>query len=615
MRAAVAVAALALPAVLAQPAAAGEYVLAQCDDQHRGYEEARFDRTTGAYYEMTRGCSSSTQQNSLRIQNLAAAPVAAEGRIRFSAPEGTGVTGVSVEASLRSDAGHASRLSFLDAAGNQNGRIATGPDAPGGFERYSQRLDGIGRAGFAALLVCAEQRPCPESEQARTAIRDVRITLRDRVAPTVSVTGSLLAPGWVRGARTLSVSASDVGSGLRTIDVRAGAGAVAVAPSKTIPCATLGSTGLVSAAVPCPRATGASSAVDTARAPFSNGPNRVTVCAADFGPGPNRTCATRTVNVDNLAPAGGFRPVSDRDPELIAADLADGHSGVATARIAYRSMSGGEWVELATEPVAGGYAARVDSDAVPPGRYEFRLVAADRAGNSTTLTRTVAGRPMVLDFPLLEETRIRARIAALGHRVRYGSRPRVKGSIETSRGRGLPGLPLLVTQRFEPGSRPAVRTRTVTSGADGRYRARLSVGPSRRVTVSFAGNPRLLASTSRPRKLAVAGKVSLRISRRSVKAGKRVRFRGRIGTRGAKVPAPGKVVELQVRERGQRRFRTVDDAIHSGRRGTVRTSYRFGRFYRSPTRFQFRLKVTRQASWPYRAPTHSRPRTLTVKPR
>jgi hypothetical protein len=134
------------------------------------------------------------------------------------------------------------------------------------------------------------------------------------------------------------------------------------------------------------------------------------------------------------------------------------------------------------------------------------------------------------------------------------------------------------------------------------------------VTVSFAGNPRLLGSASRPRKLAVAGKVSLRLGKRSVRAGKRARFRGRIGTRGARVPAPGKVVELQVRERGERRFRTVEDAIHSGRRGQVRTSYRFGRFYTSPARFQFRLKVTRQARWPYRAPTHSRPRTLTVKP-
>lgn len=614
-RATIAAVAVAVPALFAAPASAGDYVLAQCDSANRGYDEARFDRTTGAYYEMERGCSSAAQQNALRIDNLAAAPVAAEGRIRFSAPEGTGVTGVSVAASLRSDAGHASRLSFLDAAGNQNGRIATGPDEPGGFQNYSQKLDGVGRAGFAALLVCAEQRPCPESEQARTAIRDVRITLRDRVAPTLTPSGSLLAGGWVRGSRTLSVSAADVGAGVRTIDVRAGSGSAPLAPSRTLPCATIGSTGMVSRAVPCPRSTSAQATVDTARGPFVNGANPVTICATDYGSSPNRICATRTVNVDNAAPSGAFRPISEEDPELIAADLSDSHSGVGVARIAYRSLSGGDWVELSTAPTAGGYAARVDSDSVPPGRYEFRLIAADRAGNATTITRTRDGRPMVLDFPLLEETRVRARIATLGHRTRYGSRPRVKGAVETISGRGLEGLPLVVTERFEPGSRPKVRTRTVTSGAAGRFAARLSAGPSRKVTVSFAGNPRLSASVSRARKLAVAGKVSLRLSRRSVKAGERVRFRGRIGTMGAKVPAPGKVVELQVRERGQRRFRTVDDAIHSGRRGTVRASYRFGRFYTAPTRFQFRLKVTRQAGWPYRAPTHSRPRTLTVKPR
>ncbi len=133
--------------------------------------------------------------------------------------------------------------------------------------------------------------------------------------------------------------------------------------------------------------------------------------------------------------------------------------------------------------------------------------------------------------------------------------------------------------------------------------------------VRFAGSRRLLPSASRPRKLAVAGRVTMKLSRKRVAAGGRVRFRGRIGAKGARIPAPGKVVELQVREQGSRRFRTVGDAIHSGRNGSVRASYRFARFYRSPARFAFRLKVTREADWPYRAPTHSRPKRLTVMPR
>ena len=185
------------------PAAAGTYVVAQCDSAQPGFADAHFDRTTGAYYEMTRGCSAADQGRALGIDNIAPAPVGAEGRIRWSAPAGAGIVGVSAEASLREDAGHRARLSFIDAAGNQAGRVATGSDDPGGFIRYSQRLDGVGRAGFAALLVCAEQRPCPESEQARAAIRNVRLTVKDHARPTVAATGSMLVGGWVRGARTL----------------------------------------------------------------------------------------------------------------------------------------------------------------------------------------------------------------------------------------------------------------------------------------------------------------------------------------------------------------------------------------------------------------------------
>ena len=78
---------------------------------------------------------------------------------------------------------------------------------------------------------------------------------------------------------------------------------------------------------------------------------------------------------------------------------------------------------------------------------------------------------------------------------------------------------------------------------------------------------------------------------------------------------PGKLVELQVREGGRGRFRTVKHAFRTDRRGEWRTSYRFGRFYTEPTRFRFRLRVPPEGRWPYRGPTHSRARKLTVVPR
>jgi hypothetical protein len=606
--------ATAAAAVLAtaSPADAGTYVVAQCDAAEPGFADAHFDRTSGAYYEFTRGCSSSGEQRALRIDNIAPVPVAAEGRIRWSAPAGAGIVGVRADASLREDAGHRARLSFIDAAGRQAGRVATGTDEPGGFSHYSQQLDGVGRAGFAALLICAETHPCPESEQARTAIRNIRLTVKDHAAPELSASGTLLGSGWQRGSRTLSASARDAGSGLSALSVTIDGEPLPI--SKRPDCAARGAT--ATAMSPCPRSAATSAALDTHEAPFHDGTNVVRVCAVDFGSGANTDCRVANALIDNTAPTAAFRPRSAADPELISADVADARSGVAGASISYRPLAGASWKTLPTRPVPGGIAGRIDSESVPAGRYVFRVVAADRAGNVGVAAADRAGKPMVLDLPLLERTSIRTRIAALGHQVPYGERPRLRGRIRTARGTAqVAGLPLVLVERFEPGSRPKLKRRRITSGSGGRIRARLSKGPSRRVVVRFAGSRRLSASRSRARKLAVIGRVRMRISRSRVRAGGLVRFKGKVGVAGVRLPAPGKVVELQVREPGQGRYRTVGQALHSSRTGKVRTSYRFGRFYRKPARFKFRFKVTRQSGWPYRAPAHSRAKRLVVIPR
>ncbi len=600
---------LALPA----HANAGSYVVAQCDKAHAAYDDARFDRTSGAYYSFARDCSGGSGPGGLRIADSSAAPVGAQGRIKWWAPSGASIVGVSAEAALRSDAGHRARLAFINAAGAQTGRIATGPDAPGGFRHYAGHLDGTGKAGFAALLICANDRPCPRSEQARTAVRNVRLTVRDGSRPKLTPSGTLLAGGWLRGSARLAVAASDSGSGLYAIEIDANGKRLPL--SRVLSCQTVAGGGVATAMSPCPHRGLAGGDVATGAAPFRDGANSVRVCARDFGPSPNSACVQHRVLVDNTSPAASFRPADDSDPELIAADVSDASSGVALAGIYYRPVAGGTWRQLATKPVGGGIAGRIDSESLPPGRYAFRIIAADRAGNSRVVSTGRDGKPMVLQMPLLERTRIRTRIAALGHRVAYGTRPRLRGRIATSTGRRLAGSPLTVIERFDAGSRPRIRRHQVRSGPGGAFSLRLAKGPSRKVVVRFAGSRSLVASRSRARKLAVTGRVRLRISHKRVRAGRRVRFSGRIGTVGARVPKLGKVVELQVREPHQRDWRTVGDALHSSRRGRIRTAYRFGRFYRRPARFAFRLKVTRQAGWPYRAPTHSRPRRLVVEPR
>lgn len=607
---------LALSTIVAvAKAGAGEYTLLQCDPLHRGLAAASFDRGGDPYYRIRRDCSSSSGP-ALKLDNVAAAPVGAEGRVSWVAPSGAALVGASVRARLRSHAGHRARLRFLGAAGEQAGIVATGRNEPTEFRRYSSRLTGAGRSGFAAILTCTLADGCVRSAGAHAWLRDIRLAVRDNSPPALSLFGDVFASGWLRGNRTLGYRASDAGSGLRRIT--ATVNGAPVAPTRTLGCETIGGGALVTAMRPCPPARSEAVVHATAGARFRDGRNRVRVCAEDFGAGANRRCLDRDVLIDNTAPRATFRAPSGADPELIETALSDPHSGVASARIAYRPAGGGEWKELPTRLAAGEASARIDSSREPRGRYAFRIVAADRAGNVISSTARADGSQMVLGFPLRERTRISAGARLRGHR--YGSRPRLRGRlVVVGSGRSDPvpvaGAEVEIVERFSAGADPGLRVHRATTGAGGRYETRLAAGPSRQVTVRHAGDRRTLPSSSVPRKLVVEGRARLRLSPKRVRAGRRVRFRGRIGMLGVALPAPGRVVELQAREAGRGRFRTVRQALHANRRGTIRGRYRFGRFYREPTRFQFRLKLTRQPLWPYRAPAHSRPRTIEVVPR
>jgi hypothetical protein len=599
--------------VATAPASAGEFTVAQCDPANPAFPDARFDRTDGAYYALSRDCGTGAQIPGLRVGNLAPAPNGAEGRISWTAPAGLRVIGISAEANLRSDGGHRARLSYLDGSGEPAGRIATGLDQPARFERYSDRLSGSGRAGFAAQLVCLSPSRCDRSSQARAWIRNVHLNLLDGSPPSVSPAGSLIDPGWLRGSRELAVALADSGGGLR--DLKIAVNGVAIAPSQTFPCSLTGGNRFARTMTPCPRSRAARARLDTAAPPFVNGANELTICARDYGSSPNQTCHNEGVAVDNVPPAAEFGERLRSDPELITVAVSDPHSGLAGVVVEYRRLPGGPWVELETEAVADRVSGRVDSRTPPPGRYLFRVRAVDRAGNVTTTSARHGGGQMALDFPLLERTSLSMKLGPARHRVAYRSRPRIGGRLEGASGAGIAGAELELIERFESGARPQVRRRSITTDARGRFEGRLSRGPSRSVEVAFAGSGRYLPSIARPRRLAVEGIAKLRLARKRVAAGKRARFIGRVGALGARIPAPGKVVELQVREAGAARFRTVGEALHTGRFGKVRTTYRFRRFYSHPTPFEFRLKVTRQAGWPYRAPTHSPIRRLTVVPR
>ncbi len=601
---------------LAPTARAGRYTVAQCDRANRAFPDAIFERQFGGDYGVAFRCDDDEDGNSLQVHAITGAPDNRFGRISWSAPAGSRIVGVSAEARLRNDAGNLARLSFLDAAGNEVGRIATGTDSAGGFVSYDRQLSDGGRDRFAASLGCIQRDGCRYSDQARTWVRSVHLTIADNTPPSVFGSGTLLSGGWQRGTATLFGGASDAGSGIQGLYGAVNGTGVqpAVAPS----CATIPGTGYVSRTQPCPSLALGGGALDTASAPFVNGDNRVTLCAFDYAGGGAPACNHTTVKVDNAPPEVAFSMNQDpEDPELITAPALDRHSGLDPTRggIAYRPIDGGAWRELPTNLAGGVLSARVDSFAEPPGRYLFRVGAGDVAGNEATSTARTDGSQMVLSFPLRTPTGLEVSIGGdATARARYGARPDLAATLRDAAGNPVAGQPLEVTEAFASGSSLAPVARTVATDARGRIAVELEPGPSRDVVVTYAGSRRYLAAQPASASLTVEGYARLGAIPRHVKAGRKVLFRGSVGTLGATL-ARGKLVELQVKGGGIRRYRTVRQAFRTDPRGRWSLRYGFDRFYERPTKFRFRLKVSREGGWPYLAPSVSRSRTLQVMPR
>ena len=340
---------------------------------------------------------------------------------------------------------------------------------------------------------------------------------------------------------------------------------------------------------------------DTTRSPFVDGVNKVEVCARDYGADGSPGCESRFVAIDNAAPRVAFADRIDReDPELIRAPAADRHSGLASGSIAYRPARGGAWRELPTRVVDGELRARVDSASEPRGRYVFRAIAIDRAGNVAISTRRRNGKPMEASFPLREHTRLAAAIDGRDRAtVDYGERPRLEGTLRVRSGRGIAGETVEVIERFDHGSSLEPIVHTLRTNRRGRFDVRLSRGPSRRIRVSYEGSRRYLGSEAGRS----ASRFAARRASRSRDGGWRPAgessFAAPSGASAPGVPGAGKLVEVQVTGGGIKRYRTVREAFHTDRRGRFRMRYGFERFYSRPTRFRFRLKVTPESRWPY----------------
>jgi hypothetical protein len=321
--------------------------------------------------------------------------------------------------------------------------------------------------------------------------------------------------------------------------------------------------------------------------------------------------ATTVVRVDREPPRLAFA-VAQRaqDPELIEAHGEDRLSGLDPSRgsIAVRRAGASErFVALPTQVIDGSLRARWDSSAYPAGEYEFRATAYDAAGNTAVSLLRADGATMRLRGPLKVPVKL---VTRGGQRtVRYGRRTWFAGRALAARRTPLVGVPVKVTERFGPGSVPAERVSFVRTDAGGSFGIHLAPGPSREVVAAIAPTATTRAASSLPVTLTVHSDVSLRASTAAARiGGPPVVFRGRVASRGAAMPAEGKVVQLQFRLPGLpwSEFRSV----RTGRDGRFRYAYRFSDDDSRGVRFQFRAYAPAQAGWPFE-PAGSLPVTVT----
>ena len=167
-----------------------------------------------------------------------------------------------------------------------------------------------------------------------------------------------------------------------------------------------------------------------------------------------------------------------------------------------------------------------------------------------------------------------------------------------------------VVEHFGRGALINRRVRRVRTRGDGSFGERIPAGPSRGITVSYAGSAQYLERESKVGRLVVNSHAAFRTSKKRVKEGGAVVFRGRVFHKGARIPDGGKLVELQVRD--GRHWNTVRQAFYTKPDGRYKMRYRFRADYVSNARFRFRVRVAREQGWPYRAPVRTRSRSLVV---
>ncbi|HET7444679.1 MAG TPA: hypothetical protein VFJ57_08475 [Solirubrobacterales bacterium] len=333
---------------------------------------------------------------------------------------------------------------------------------------------------------------------------------------------------------------------------------------------------------------------------------------------------TVPLRFDDRPPAVAFAGAEGgAPPAQVTAEVEDPLAGPAAGQISYRRADSERWLELPTKlaPTAAGRASLVA--AVPeldPGLYLFRAEASDAAGNTATTTLRADGTRMEVRVaaPVVApkaKTRLFARLgrAARGGgdslTVPFAATAPLSGRLIAADGEALAGRLLRVVSRPSRGALVTATRTAVRTGERGGFELSLPPGPSRQVSVVFAGEDGLEPARRSSLDLRVRSGVSLEATPTALATGETVTLSGRVEDRAAPIPRRGKLVAIQYREEETGRWRPVL-VIRSDHDGRFQTRYRF-RYVSGSAAIRLRATALAEERWPY-APGSSPPVTVRV---
>lgn len=280
--------------------------------------------------------------------------------------------------------------------------------------------------------------------------------------------------------------------------------------------------------------------------------------------------AEAALRLDTTPPAVLLERRNPNRPLEIVATASDAGSGIRSAAIEYHrrgDADGWRTLGLIEQPTPVGaksvaIARLFDEEALPPGSYELRIFAVDVAGNVIRDDgQAVDAEPLALQFPLRQRADLAAGIATYGKRgkvdlgsaanfkrIKFGRRTAIVGQLLDGARAGLVDKRVEVLAQPVGGERELVGA--TTTDANGRFSFPMPAGPSRNLTIRFAGTD-TLGPAERRLKLRVRAALTLKASRRSVRVGRTVRFSGRLLSGGIGLPPGGKDVAIRFFSKGR----------------------------------------------------------------